>query len=343
MPRVSFANSRRIAELSRTLDVVQFGDRALWDGVATQLKPLLGSAVTQVYGIRAGQDGQLGPAFWHSAELSPAPLRVAVAALTRQQLLAYDPLLVPAGQRNRAMVFAELGITEETRENGHCIIRQALFCTPSDQLRLLVCEGSAALAWVGGFAVDGETFSPQRRRLLQALAEPLSRRLIFEERLRRLPLLEATLHTALEALEGPAHLVDASGRVVLSNGAGRLALERYPGDCAQGIREALSGEGSRFAVTEVRGAGLPVHHLLIARPDGATGRARRLHVSAQWELTPREAEVLSLVARGLTTAAIARELGCAARTIELHLTRVMEKAGVENRASLVAHFWGGAT
>lgn len=55
-------------------------------------------------------------------------------------------------------------------------------------------------------------------------------------------------------------------------------------------------------------------------------------------LTAREAEALLWVAQGKSNAEIARILGCAENTVKVHLTRVFEKLGVENRnaASLQA-------
>lgn len=55
-------------------------------------------------------------------------------------------------------------------------------------------------------------------------------------------------------------------------------------------------------------------------------------------LTPREAEVLLWVAQGKSNSEIATVLGCAENTVKVHLARVFEKLGVENRnaASLLA-------
>jgi DNA-binding NarL/FixJ family response regulator len=48
-------------------------------------------------------------------------------------------------------------------------------------------------------------------------------------------------------------------------------------------------------------------------------------------LTPREAEVLLWVAQGKSNADIATILGCAENTVKVHLARVFEKIGAENR------------
>ena len=48
-------------------------------------------------------------------------------------------------------------------------------------------------------------------------------------------------------------------------------------------------------------------------------------------LTPRELEVLRLVARGRANKQIARELGISERTVKAHLTSVMQSIGVRDR------------
>lgn len=60
------------------------------------------------------------------------------------------------------------------------------------------------------------------------------------------------------------------------------------------------------------------------------------HLSGQLEkedkpLTPREVDVLSLVAQGLTNKHIAEQLHLSPRTIEAHLTHIYKKLGVNSR------------
>jgi len=59
----------------------------------------------------------------------------------------------------------------------------------------------------------------------------------------------------------------------------------------------------------------------------------------RWGLTPRQAEVLQLVAQGMSNRAVAASLGCSEGTIELHVTSVLDKAECESRAQLVARLW----
>jgi DNA-binding CsgD family transcriptional regulator len=55
-------------------------------------------------------------------------------------------------------------------------------------------------------------------------------------------------------------------------------------------------------------------------------------------LTPREREVLSLVAQGMRNKTIAHELGLSEHTIKLHLHHVISKIGVRNRTHAAQWF-----
>jgi DNA-binding CsgD family transcriptional regulator len=67
---------------------------------------------------------------------------------------------------------------------------------------------------------------------------------------------------------------------------------------------------------------------LNAPVEGGTPRGRGL--------SPRERQVLQLVARGKTNKAIARELGVSERTVDRHVSNIFTKAGVSSRAAATA-------
>jgi DNA-binding NarL/FixJ family response regulator len=54
-------------------------------------------------------------------------------------------------------------------------------------------------------------------------------------------------------------------------------------------------------------------------------------------LTPREREVLRLVALGLTNAEVARELTVTSRTVNAHLTAIYAKLGVAGRSAAIRY------
>jgi DNA-binding NarL/FixJ family response regulator len=53
-----------------------------------------------------------------------------------------------------------------------------------------------------------------------------------------------------------------------------------------------------------------------------------------WRLTPRERELVTLVAKGRTDAQIAAQLYISVRTVRSHLDRIRDKSGLRRRAEL---------
>jgi DNA-binding NarL/FixJ family response regulator len=54
-------------------------------------------------------------------------------------------------------------------------------------------------------------------------------------------------------------------------------------------------------------------------------------------LTPREAEVLALIAEGLTNAEIADRLVVSAATVKTHVNHIFAKTGARDRAQAVVY------
>ena len=57
--------------------------------------------------------------------------------------------------------------------------------------------------------------------------------------------------------------------------------------------------------------------------------------SNQVKLTPRQTEVLGLIAKGLTSKKIAASLHISVKTVETHRKQIMERLNVRNFASLI--------
>lgn len=71
--------------------------------------------------------------------------------------------------------------------------------------------------------------------------------------------------------------------------------------------------------------------------DQALGRGPRLHGEAAKELTPREREVLQLIAEGFTASQVAATLHLSVKTVETHRRRVMDKTGANSAVDLVRY------
>lgn len=56
-------------------------------------------------------------------------------------------------------------------------------------------------------------------------------------------------------------------------------------------------------------------------------------------LTPRQQDVLLLLARGLSNKAIASQLDISESTVKVHIRAIMERTGMMNRTQIVAHFF----
>jgi two-component system response regulator NreC len=110
----------------------------------------------------------------------------------------------------------------------------------------------------------------------------------------------------------------AFARRVLDNGAiGIVLKELADADLPEAVRNAFRGKRyvSPFLAAKLAGK---------AAPDGDN-------------LTPREREVLRLIALGHTSVEIAAKLGLSPRTIETHRARIHRKLGLDTRAELVSY------
>lgn len=202
-------------------------------------------------------------------------------------------------------------------------------------LRVLVCDGPALLGWVG--AMRSEPFEAREMHLLRELIPALQRRLKVDARLRDAGVLHAALEGAMEAMSQPAFVVSATGRVAHANSSGKAWLERDTGLVVEGLKKHLRGEPSEPLVfNRLQLPGAPAHFLAVVQGEAAQAFARVHALSTHWGLTARETEVLGRLVRGESNKAIALHLGCAERTVEVHVTRILAKAQVESRSALIA-------
>lgn len=98
------------------------------------------------------------------------------------------------------------------------------------------------------------------------------------------------------------------------------------------VRQTLTGDDLRF-LEEVAGRiGMLVYDLRVGSGDVAAETAA--DAGPAGSLTGREREILTLVARGMTSRQIAAELVLSARTVEWHRSRIQAKLGVSGRAEM---------
>ena len=74
---------------------------------------------------------------------------------------------------------------------------------------------------------------------------------------------------------------------------------------------------------------------MLALASAASSRA----AAAAEGLTPRESDVVRLVARGLNNRQVARELFVSEATVKTHLNHILAKLAMQDRAALIAWAW----
>jgi DNA-binding NarL/FixJ family response regulator len=106
--------------------------------------------------------------------------------------------------------------------------------------------------------------------------------------------------------------------------SGFLLKDARPEELIEAIRRTHHGE-SLFAPSIL--TRLVAHYVAAPRPDRPTPALRRL--------TGREVEVLTLIGSGLSNDEIATALAISVKTVKTHITHLMAKLAVRDRAQLV--------
>jgi PAS domain S-box-containing protein len=111
-----------------------------------------------------------------------------------------------------------------------------------------------------------------------------------------------------------------------------------------GARDLLRADGSAVAIdfaarlADVDGRRLAIYVMLVkdGQAPGGSWPAPRAPRSSTRPLTPREREVVTLIAMGRETNQIAQELHVSSETVRTHVRNAMAKLGAHTRAQLVA-------
>ncbi|MEZ0072828.1 DNA-binding NarL/FixJ family response regulator [Planotetraspora sp. GP83] len=178
---------------------------------------------------------------------------------------------------------------------------------------------------VVGEAADGVAAVDLARRLRPDVA-------LLDIRMPRMDGLEALRLLAGKGVADPVKVVvvttfdlDEYVHTALSTGAsGFLLKDSGPALLVEAVRAAVSGDALISPSITVR----LLKHLSPAVPA---------HDDAG--LSPRELDVVKLIARGLTNAEIAQRLFIAVGTVKTHLGSVHMKLGTRNRVEIAAWAW----
>ena len=120
--------------------------------------------------------------------------------------------------------------------------------------------------------------------------------------------------------------------VVLSSADDRATVLAAIGAGAAGfIPKASSNEVMVSALRLVLAGGRYLPAEVLARDDGAPARTAEATSVEGLGLSPRQLEVLTLIARGMPNKIICDELGLAERTVKAHVTEVLRALGVSSR------------
>jgi DNA-binding CsgD family transcriptional regulator len=140
---------------------------------------------------------------------------------------------------------------------------------------------------------------------------------------------------------------DERAPVLLKGALERLAGLDLPLEAARAqleVARALASAAPEGAAAEARAALAAFERLGAARDaDAASGLLRQLGVAGRafprrhGELTKREAEVLPLIAEGLSNSEIAERLYISRRTAEHHVASILSKLGLRSRSEAAAY------
>ncbi|MBS1884267.1 MAG: hypothetical protein JSS97_15080 [Actinobacteria bacterium] len=112
-----------------------------------------------------------------------------------------------------------------------------------------------------------------------------------------------------------------------------VALSRRRGDFDDADR-ALLNQARPYLIQSYRNA------IAFDRVRAAVGAEALIAALRRAGLTPREAEVISLLARGSSNGDIAEALGISLRTAEKHVQNAFAKLGARSRSQAATRVWG---
>jgi DNA-binding CsgD family transcriptional regulator len=343
VPRLADRDRRRVAEIATSLSCITDSPRSALRDAVFGLESVL-DAQSYAYGIAPTDNGleidffYPGDCLTRFGERNIQRDMNSMFDATPRSWGCYDALHPEPKQRNRAMTLSQMLRTfNKSQTTGSPSVREKLYrkwgVYELDNLRILICDGPRLLANIGAWRYG--PFTSRERHILHSLTPIVRKRLRLERQLQSSALAWAALEVSLEAVSAPAFLLDSKRRVRHANRAAVALLERNPSV----FEEAADSRSPDYQVTRLRMNGTPEYLLVIGKPtlDGLPSRLAL--ASARWRLTPRQVEVLSLVAQGRPNKTISAILVCGESTVEFHVSAILKRSTAESRAELVARFW----
>lgn len=147
------------------------------------------------------------------------------------------------------------------------------------------------------------------------------------------------VEAALAAIGVAAAFVDVHGRVIEANAAARELFSSggsVPRDLCQTVSRPAAGSPWTITSVDAESGGV-CEYLLVLRGSGEAALRDCVRTAAdRWSLTRRKREVLLMVVEGHANQSIASALDVSLRTVEVHVTALLDKAGVASRSALAA-------
>jgi ATP/maltotriose-dependent transcriptional regulator MalT len=257
-----------------------------------------------------------------------AELRVRQGRLPEAEQLLAGREEHPSSLRALAL----LRIAEDRPESAAALLERGLLAAEGDVMRAAQLLAPLVDARLAGGDVEG---AGDAVRELEELAASSGSRVVAARADLGAARVALAAGRAGEASEPARRALAAFGQLSMPLDAGEARLE---------LARALADDNPELARDEARTAFAAFQQLGASRAmDGAAAVLRGLGAGtaarprSYGELTAREEEVLGLLAMGMSNARIAQTLVISEKTAGHHVSRILSKLGVRNRAEAAAH------
>ncbi len=206
--------------------------------------------------------------------------------------------------------------------DDHPIFRQGLALTlgEADDFRLCAEVGTAEDAY-------RSTVEMRPDLLLLDLSMPGGGQSVIEQIVREAPDTHVVVLTASEDSVDLSAAISAGASGYIVKGIGGRSLINILRDIRDGQHYITPSLATRVLGELAQGSGGEI--------EAPHARARRERLEA---LTPREREIMALVAKGSSNRRIAEQLGIEEKTVKHHMTRILAKLKAANRTEAAMQF-----